>query len=79
MSPEAGPLRHVRAIPTHRRVRWLARLVLLLLLVVLLLLLLLQPWRGAREGQGRFLAGICRTFMALYTPPASGSAPKSLA
>lgn len=46
----------------RRQVGWLT---LLRLLLVLLLLLLLQPWRGAREGQRRPLAGICRTNIVL--------------
>ena len=61
MSPEAGPLRHARAIPMRRQVGRLAWLLLLLVL----LLLLLQPWRGAWEGQRCPLAGICRTTMVL--------------
>ena len=43
------------------RLAWLV----LLQVLLLVLLLLLQPWRGAREGQRRPLASICKTNMML--------------
>ena len=54
MSPEAGPLRHARAIPMRRQVGWLA--LLLLLLVLLLLAVAMERSSGkAAASLGRHL------------------------